>query len=79
MGQARSEVFEAQLDVRRLRKALDALAFRAIDLRVTPRLTPLAFPLWADRLQSQTISSESWRDRVQRAAAALEKQAARGA
>ena len=79
LGQARAEVFEAQLDVRRLREALEVLAARAIDIRETPRLTPLAFPLWADRLQSQTISSESWRDRVERAAAALEKQAARGA
>lgn len=79
LDQARSEVFEAQLDVQRLSAALASLAEQAIELRETPRLTPMAFPLWADRLQSQTISSESWRDRVQRAAATLEKQAARGA
>jgi ATP-dependent Lhr-like helicase len=37
-------------------------------------LTPLAFPLWAERLQFQ-VSSESWKDRVQRMAVQLEKAA----
>jgi ATP-dependent Lhr-like helicase len=77
LHQARSEVLEAQLEVRQLQQALDALALRRVVLQPTSRLTPLAFPIWAGRLQSQMISTESWKDRVRRAADALEKQAAR--
>jgi ATP-dependent helicase Lhr and Lhr-like helicase len=36
------------------------------------RLTPLSFPLWAERLQTQTVSTETWQQRVERAASRLE-------
>ncbi len=77
LGQAREEVLEAQLDIRQLRAAIATLSARRIEVRTIPRLTPLAFPIWADRLQTQMVSTESWKDRVQRAAEALEKQARR--
>jgi len=35
-------------------------------------LTPLGFPLWAERLRGQ-FSNEDWRTRVQRAAKQLER------
>jgi ATP-dependent Lhr-like helicase len=54
-------------------------AERCIALQETRRLTPLAFPIWAGRLQSQMISTESWKERIRRAAEALEKQASRDA
>jgi ATP-dependent Lhr-like helicase len=41
------------------------------------RFTPLAFPLWVERIRSQQVSSERWLDRVQRMVAQLEKAAAR--
>lgn len=37
-----------------------------------PRLTPLAFPIWAERVQAR-VSTESWRDRVQRMSMRLER------
>ncbi len=40
-------------------------------LRQPGRLTPLAFPLWADRLRSR-ISSEDFEQRVERMLATLE-------
>lgn len=79
LDQARTEVMEAQLEIRQLRSALASLAARRIVIRQTPRLTPMAFPIWADRLQSQSISTESWRDRVRRAAEALERHAVKQA
>jgi ATP-dependent Lhr-like helicase len=44
----------------------------------TPRLTPFAFPIWADRLRTQ-VSSEDWTDRVQRMLDQLEDAAPAGA
>ena len=39
------------------------------------RLTPLGFPLWADRMQASHVSSETWGERVRRMAEQLEKAA----
>ncbi|TVP58058.1 MAG: ligase-associated DNA damage response DEXH box helicase [Gemmatimonadales bacterium] len=72
LTQARREVLEGELNLRRLRRGLETLQSRAVDERVTPRLTPLAFPLWADRLHAR-VSSESWRDRVARMVEHLER------
>jgi len=73
LSQSRSEVLEAQLNFRELRAALERLARLHISLRRPPRLTPLGFPLWADRLQTQTVSTETWRARVEREARRLER------
>ncbi|MEM8546638.1 MAG: hypothetical protein AAGF46_00620, partial [Pseudomonadota bacterium] len=48
-----------------------------IKVLATERLSPFAFPLWAERLQAQTMSSERWRDRVERMAAQLNRNANR--
>ncbi len=77
LDQARREVLENQLETRRMRHALESIARRRIVIERPERLTPLAFPLWAERLQSQIMSSESWRDRVERMAASLERSARR--
>lgn len=72
LDQARREVLSEQLEVSRLRTSLERIAGSTIVLIPTARLTPLSFPLYAERLRTQTASSESWRDRIQRMALRLE-------
>ncbi|MEO0514133.1 MAG: ligase-associated DNA damage response DEXH box helicase [Planctomycetota bacterium] len=64
LDQARREVLEQQLEVTRLTEALAQLADMPFEFRATERLTPLAFPLWAERLREQHITSQSWQERV---------------
>ncbi|MET0986506.1 MAG: hypothetical protein ABW034_13985, partial [Steroidobacteraceae bacterium] len=73
--QAEREVFELQLAETELARTLQALQASKLVLNAVPHLTPLAFPLWADRLRSQIISTESWRDRMDRMIASLERAA----
>lgn len=75
LDQSRQEVLDAQMETRRMRDALRKLTTLPIDLIETERLSPFAFPLWAERLQSQVMSSETWRDRVSRMAEQLNARA----
>jgi ATP-dependent Lhr-like helicase len=75
LGQARREVLDGQLEVRRLRESLERLAGAELVLTRPPRLTPLAFPLWAESLHTQVLSSESWEERVLAMVASLERAA----
>ncbi|MBI5864208.1 MAG: ligase-associated DNA damage response DEXH box helicase [Planctomycetes bacterium] len=75
LDQARREVLDQQLEVRRIREALERTAAAALCLVETRELSPLAFPLWAERLRTQYVSSESWAQRVQRMSATLERAA----
>ena len=77
LDQARREVLEAQLESQRMHDALLRLASRRIEIRDTERLSPFAFPLWAERLQSQIMSTETWRQRVENMAEQLNARAAR--
>jgi ATP-dependent helicase Lhr and Lhr-like helicase len=43
----------------------------------TASLTPLSFPIWAERLRSQILSTESFQERIQRMIERLEKKALR--
>ena len=79
LGQARREVLEAQLEFSRLHDALRRICNQDLRLVETARLTPLAFPLWAERLRAQYVSTESWLQRVQRAAERLETTAGNSA
>ncbi len=76
LDQARREVLDEQLEVSRLRAALDRLKAMRLILVEPERLTPLAFPLWAERLRTQHVTSEAWSDRVRRMVVALEEEAA---
>ena len=76
LAQAEREVFEAQLEVSRLRDVLLRCRDRKLDLRRPDGLTPLAFPLWAEAVRGQ-LSTEDWRTRVARAATQLEARHAR--
>lgn len=71
LHQARREVVERQLEIRRLRAALQAAQTMTIVLRHTGPLTPLAFPLWAMWAQAQ-VSTEPWGERVRRMVKELE-------
>ena len=79
LRQSRLEVLEAQLEFVRISAALERIAGRRIVVTQPRRLTPLSFPLWASRLQTQTLSTESWQTRIERAAHELETYAARAA
>lgn len=75
LDQAKREVIEEQLEVSRLSAALTRLSRARLTIVRTDRLTPLAFPLWAESLRTQQVSSERWSDRVRRMSLELEKEA----
>jgi len=70
--QALSEALEQQLDYQRLRETLQRLRSGRIEIVDVERFTPLAFPLWADRLNSHRVSSEGVHERITRMLADLE-------
>ena len=72
LAQAREEVLESEMEISRLRETLRGIEARWIGIHQTERLTPLAFPLWADRLRGQ-LSTEDFQKRVERMLATLEK------
>jgi ATP-dependent Lhr-like helicase len=73
--QALKEVMRYQLEFGRLQQSLERIG--AADWVVTrpKRLTPLAFPLWAERIRAQTVTSERWQDRLSRMLESLNKAA----
>ena len=77
LEQAQREVFELQLEETRLAQALAEIEQREIRLVATDSLTPLSFPIWAERLRSQILSSETFQQRIQRMIERLEKKASR--
>ena len=79
LDQARREVLEAQLEYRRMEAALARIATQRWVITEPGRLTPFAFPLWADGLRGQTLSSEAVQDRIDRALGALDADAGSGA
>lgn len=77
LDQARREVLDQQLEIGRIRAALERTGASRLVFCKTPHFSPLAFPLWAERLRTQQISSEKWADRVKRMAATLNRAAER--
>jgi ATP-dependent helicase Lhr and Lhr-like helicase len=77
LDQARREVFELQLEETRLARTLEELATRSLHMVATASLTPLSFPIWAERLRSQILSTESFQERIQRMIERLEKRVLR--
>jgi ATP-dependent Lhr-like helicase len=76
LAQARREVLEEQLEAARLRTCLERIARMKLVVVETQRLTPFAFPIWAERLREQ-VTSEDWESRVRRMVERLEKEADR--
>jgi ATP-dependent Lhr-like helicase len=75
LAQARREVLTQQLESSRLHAALEAIGSMELLIKPTPRLTPLAFPLWAMRIQTSHLSTERWTTRIERMIRQLEKAA----
>jgi ATP-dependent Lhr-like helicase len=69
--QARREVLERQLEITRLRHTLEALQRKRLVLQQCDRLSPMAFPLWADGISSH-LSTEDFATRLDRMLTALE-------
>ncbi|AWH18726.1 DNA ligase-associated DEXH box helicase [Stenotrophomonas sp. ZAC14D2_NAIMI4_7] len=69
---AEQEVLQDALDLPGLQQVLARIGGQTVSLQQPASLTPLGFPLWAERLRGQ-FSNEDWRTRVQRAAQQLER------
>jgi ATP-dependent Lhr-like helicase len=71
LWQAEREVLDQQLDYSRLRACLLRVSRSRLLWRETRRLSPLAFPLWVERLRGG-IAGDDWKTRVERMLATLE-------
>lgn len=76
LAQASREVLERQLEIRRLEETLTGLRAKRLILQRCVRLSPMAFPLWADGISSH-LSTEDFAGRLERMLAALEEAAGR--
>jgi ATP-dependent Lhr-like helicase len=71
LTQARREILDNQLEFTRMKATLESLQSRPIHLVECERLTPMAFPLWADRLQAHYQGTDST-TRLEKMLASLE-------
>lgn len=58
LAQARREVLERQFEFRRLTASLERIAAQEIRVVETPSLTPLAFPICAEFMQSRLTTKD---------------------
>ncbi|MCA9293346.1 MAG: ligase-associated DNA damage response DEXH box helicase [Phycisphaerales bacterium] len=78
LDQARREVLSEQLEVTRLQAALEEIGRQRMVIMRCAQPTPMAFPLFAESLRTQSLSSEGWSTRVQRMVVELEAAAGSG-
>ena len=76
LDQAHREVLEQQLEYTRLETVLKGLENRQWHVIAIDRLTPLSFPLWAESLNSQTMSTQSFQQRLENVLSDIESAAA---
>jgi ATP-dependent Lhr-like helicase len=74
LRQAETEALDIDLDRGRIRETLASLRNRRIVMTTPARLSPFAFPLWAERIRGH-LSNEDWLARVRRMAEQLEASA----
>jgi ATP-dependent Lhr-like helicase len=74
LEQTRREVLDRQLEVQRMAEVLKRMSTMKLTVQLPKALTPLAFPIWASRVEAQ-ISTENWSDRVKRMALVLDDSA----
>ena len=74
LAQARREVLERELDLKRFEATLAQLARREIVFERPSRVTPLALPLIADQMRN-ALSTEKLADRIARMQLAMQKPA----
>ncbi len=72
LQQAYDEVLDQQLDEARLRRALERINQQEIIVKEVDRFSPLAFPIFVDRLRER-LSSEKLLDRIMKMQKELEK------
>ncbi len=72
LEQSRREVLQQQLEFNRLRAALVNVGQESLVIVTPHKLTPLAFPLWAETIGTQQVRSESAAARIERVALQLE-------
>ena len=75
LAQAEREVLEQELDIERLRAALERMRAQKIVYRLLSRPSPFAFPLMIERLREQ-VTTEKLGPRIDRMIADLERAAA---
>jgi ATP-dependent Lhr-like helicase len=73
LKQAYNEVLEQQMDEVRLRQSLNRLYKSKIIIKYPCQLTPLSFPIIADGLNRNNLSSETLEDRIRRIQQLLKK------
>ncbi len=73
LRQAYQEVFDQQMEEVRLRNAFERIQNSKIILTFPERFTPLSFPIIADGLNRNNLSSEKLEDRIRRMQAQLNK------
>jgi ATP-dependent Lhr-like helicase len=78
LTQSQREVLEQELEIGRLREALQRLAARELRVVALERPTPFAFPLMVERLREK-LSTEKLSERIARMLRELERAADRGA
>ncbi|MFM8634722.1 MAG: ligase-associated DNA damage response DEXH box helicase [Planctomycetia bacterium] len=78
LTQARREVLEQQFEFQRLHEALEAIAAKEFRIVETPRISPLAFPIWAAFVQSR-LTTQGWLERITEMATELERAASTSA
>lgn len=71
LRQAVDEVLQLQLEEQRIRRVLERIRGQSLHVVPTKRFSPLAFPIFVDRLREK-VSSESLADRIARAQAQAE-------
>ena len=67
-------MLEQQFEFRRLHDALESIATKEIRIVETQRLSPLAFPIWAEFVQSR-LTTQGWLERITEMARELEQAA----
>jgi ATP-dependent Lhr-like helicase len=75
LTQATREVLDAQLELHRLRTAIESTRDKHLILVEPDTITPLAFPLFAESLRATTITSETLEVRVRKMSITLDDQA----
>jgi len=74
LAQTRREVLEQHFEFSRLRAAVETIAAHDLQIVDTPRLSPLAFPIWAEQVQSR-LTTQGWLERITEMARELEQAA----
>ncbi len=72
--QAYREVFDQQIDEMRIREAMKRIEHSKIIIKKPKRFTPLSFPIIADGLNRNHLSTEKLADRIQKMHLQLKKQ-----